>query len=287
MASARDESDSRLRLTPRLCLAFLIGIVAMMPAPGQEVAGQDSRGVELRLARPASRIVCLSPGALESLWALGAAGSLVSRGKGPALPPELATVPAWPGDAWAEMTKAGADLLVVDRNQAAALAGKLGPGDARLFVWDPQDFGDLARLIMAIGRLVGEEKAGIRTAARLTKSVRDVTLVTDRLHATERPFVLWVPESSPGGGEGLPALAKAMVGIAGGRVLPPGALGQDYVLVKGGSDPDQPLPGSDPRPLAPPKAVLALGPEKAYRAGPGSASILLELARFLHPDLFP
>jgi iron complex transport system substrate-binding protein len=138
-------------------------------AAAADIVVTDDRGVALRLATPALRIVALAPSITEMVYAAGAGAQLAAVPRFSDFPPQAAGLPQI-GDASsldAERILALQPDLVIgwkSGNRAADLARieRLG---LKLFVIEPVALDDVPRALRAIGTLAGTGDAA-ETAAR-------------------------------------------------------------------------------------------------------------------------
>lgn len=133
----------------------------------------DDAGRVVALARPARRIVSLSPAVTELLFALGAGDRVVGRTTWCDYPPAARAIPSV-GDGLNPNIEAVAarhpDLVVLYRSPlnetAAAQLGRLGLAAA---VVQQDRLEDLARAARLLGRLTGLDRAGDTLATELSR----------------------------------------------------------------------------------------------------------------------
>jgi ABC-type Fe3+-hydroxamate transport system substrate-binding protein len=290
-----------------LALVLLVFVaVSAAGSGGPPLTALDSTGARVELAAPARRVVALAPGAVESLFAFGAGGSLAAVGTNCDYPPEAAGLPrlepSLPAEALSgRLAALGADLLIVEAPPAGGERGRLASAGIGVFVWRPADFVGLARCIMAAGVLVGRPDPAVRAAATLTQAVGRLRIVTDALHSEDRPRVAWL---APGGElrvYGRSSLATAFIEAAGGvnvfrdREALSFAVGGDEIRARAPAIVVASRSGSDAGRLEADAFLAALPPESRFildealstRAGPRSALGLLSLAKRFHPERFP
>lgn len=149
-------------------LALLFGGVAAL-CGAQPVELADDRGVTVRLAAPAARIVTLAPNLAEIVFAAGAGAKIVGVVRYSDFPPAARTL-ASVGDAArvdAERILALQPDLVLawkSGNQASDIA-RLEALGFPVFVSEPQRLADMPRLTRAVGALAGT-RAAADAAAR-------------------------------------------------------------------------------------------------------------------------
>jgi len=147
-----------------LCLLF----AAPCAAAAADIVATDDRGVALRLATPALRIVALAPSITEMVFAAGAGAQLAAVPRFSDFPPQAAALPQI-GDASsldAERILALKPDLVIgwkSGNRAADLA-RLERLGLNLFVIEPVALDDVPRALRTIGVLAGTSPAAEVTA---------------------------------------------------------------------------------------------------------------------------
>ncbi len=179
MASWRLSSDPAfLRVSAvQTCLLFW-AFLAASAATGADVGLRDDRGVHVRLAAPAQRIVALAPNLVELTYAAGAGRRLVG----------VALYSDYPEDA-RHVTQVG-DAARVDLERIMALdpdlvlAWKSGnqAGDIEkleglgitVFVTEPVRISDIPRLLRTIGVLAGTGADAERAAQGFEQGTRSL-----------------------------------------------------------------------------------------------------------------
>jgi len=278
------------------------------PAPllvaGSAIAVEDSSGRIVSLGAAAERIVSFSPGAAEVLFAVGAGDRLVGRSLGCDYPAEALAIPVIGGSdgesaAFRSAEALSPDLVIEDSTGGASRPESPAKEGFAVFIYAPRDFRGLAEAMMALGSLAGKQKEGIVAAARLTKAYRSVASIAEGIATSLHPKVLWLS-----GGDRNPATCgsdsffHALIAAAGGRdifsdyagVSPPVILAEAadrapeaIISIDGGDSPDS----LSRTPAARRGRLYRLEPGLGTRVGPRSATALLFVARFLHPDIFP
>jgi iron complex transport system substrate-binding protein len=142
-----------------LCLAFAVLTFATRAASAAPISLTDDAGVRLVLTKPAARIVSLSPGISELVFAAGAGGKLVGTTRFSDYPAAARRIPRI-GDASrvdAERVLAlDPDLVIAWKtgNQAGDIA-RLRRLGFPVFVTEATRLSDIPRLLRAIGLLAG------------------------------------------------------------------------------------------------------------------------------------
>jgi iron complex transport system substrate-binding protein len=244
---------------------------------------------------------------MESLFALGAGSLVVGRSiycdyPAAASGVEIVPVNSGPGSETPDLASWSPDLVIVDdRGQLRDSTGA-SKWKGKVFTYFPRNFVELADAIMELGILAGKKDAGIRVAAQLTRAVRSVTLVTDRLPTSRKTKVLWVSSVDPLRTCGANSLFHALVEAAGGRDVFADKKGTDMpidldalagrsveamVIAEPSRASAERLKEAGIDSYMDSARVLRLGPGLGTRCGPRSALALFDLARFLHPEVFP
>lgn len=200
----------RTRLASRL--VALLGVACHGAAPrqaGGPLVLTDDAGREVRLARPAQRVVSLAPSITELLFALGDSDRIVGRTIYCKYPPAALQVPAV-GDGLNPNVEAivarHPDLVVLYRSPHTDDAARqlAGLGVATLVVRHDR-FADIARTARLLGRATGKDSAG-QAVGRSLDSLLAVPLPPVRAKIA---FVVW--DSPPiviGAGSFLDELAR-------------------------------------------------------------------------------
>ncbi len=153
-----------LRHLPALFLALLaVGAHA-------EIAVRDDTGAELRLAKPAQRIVSLAPHVTEMLYAAGAGERIVGTVEYSDYPPAAKALPRVGGYSRVDLEAVLAlkpDLVVGwESGNAAASLTKLRALGLPVYVNQPNRMLDVAHSIEQLGRLAGTAAVADAAAAR-------------------------------------------------------------------------------------------------------------------------
>ncbi len=164
----RGFSHSVLRFRSCAALAFVVGAAFWPVRAGSAVELRDDRGVAVRLAVPAQRIVALAPSLTELTYDAGAGERLVGVVRFSDYPAAARRV-AQVGDASRvdiERIVALKPQLVLawkSGNQAGDI-GKLSRLGYAVFVTEPVRLADIARVLRAIGTLAGTAAAAQHAA---------------------------------------------------------------------------------------------------------------------------
>ena len=194
---------------------------AAAPAADSAVSLTDDGGREVRLERPARRIVSLVPSATETLLALGAGESLVGRtdfdaGLG------VDSLPSVGGglDPSLERLVALRPELVIgwETEGKAELRGRLEALGIPVFSVATEDTADVFRSIASLGRLAGRTPA----ADSLAASIRgELDAVRASVAGRPRPTVFYLVWNDPPMTAGPRTFVVELIGVAGGRTAFP------------------------------------------------------------------
>jgi iron complex transport system substrate-binding protein len=149
--------------------AMLLAALLAASAVHAELRAVDDYGKPLVLARPAQRVISLSPHLTELMYAAGAGSRMVGAFAFSDYPPEAKGLPRVGSDAQIDLEAVVAlkpDLVVAWPNSGSGPAVEriAGLGIA-VFRSEPRELEDIARTLVVLGRLAGtQDKA--RAAAR-------------------------------------------------------------------------------------------------------------------------
>ncbi len=232
-----------LRLLLILCCGISLNVSA-------EVTARDDAGVQVRLAKPARRIVSLAPHATENLYAAGAGDRLagaVSYSDFPEAARKLPNVGSYDRPDLEAIVALRPDLVVgwQSGNPPAALA-RLQSLGIPVFLTEPGRLGDIPAGIEKLGRLAGTQAAAQAAAdafrgrfADLRRQYAGRSVVSVFYQAWHRP--LWT--------------------VGGSQVI------SDVIRLCGGENVFGQLPGKAPTVSV--EAVLAADPEGIIASGMG------------------
>jgi iron complex transport system substrate-binding protein len=142
----------------------LAAVQAVAAPPAASAAGpslRDDRGITLKVAAPARRIVSMLPSLTETVCALGACDRLVGVDRYSNHPAEVRRLPQVGGldDASVEAIVAlKPDLVLLA--QSARIIERLEALGLRVVVLEPRSQADVERVLAQVGLLVGSDQAG-------------------------------------------------------------------------------------------------------------------------------
>jgi iron complex transport system substrate-binding protein len=190
------------------------------------IAVVDDAGREIRLTRPARRIVSLVPSATETIVALGASERLIARTDYDRSA-ELAGLPSLGGglDPSVEaVVELGPDLVVAwDARDGAGLRARLEAAGIPVYSAAIQDTAALFATLRRLGILLGRESA----ADSLSRSLRDtLTAIAAESEGGPRPRVLFLLDGDPPRTAGPGTFVSDLIVIAGGEPAYPAVAGE-------------------------------------------------------------
>jgi iron complex transport system substrate-binding protein len=173
-----------------IALAFLF---ALQHASAAQIAVQDDRGITLRLAAPARRIVSLAPHLTEIAYAAGAGARLVAVSAFSDYPPAALQLPRVGDGARVDierilMLKPDLVLAWKSGNQATDIARLEGFGIA-VWVSEASRLADIPRLLRATAQLAGTGASGEPAARHFEQAFERMRAARVRdTHARVRVF---------------------------------------------------------------------------------------------------
>lgn len=164
----------RAALRSLLAVSAAFSLLACLPA-GAAVEAKDDRGQIVRLARPATRIVSLSPHATELLFAAGAGGHVVGTVEYSDYPEAARRIPRVGDNRVLDLERLVAlkpDLIVLwwHGNSDRQIEAVRGLGIA-LFHSEPRDLEGIATSLERLGALAGTEDSARAAAADFRRDV--------------------------------------------------------------------------------------------------------------------
>lgn len=189
-----------------------------MPDTGFPRRITDFRGNTLRLRRQPQRIVSLTPGTTEVLFAVGAGKQVVGVTSYCDYPPEAKRLPKI-GDVRTNVEAVVAlrpDLVVADGVPNRRFIPQLERLKLPLLVVAPKTWLDVARMIRLIGRATGHDQAAESLAKRFEHAERTARPRSVNPHAPGVLFTLNV-EPLPMWVAGRDLFVNDMIRLAGGR----------------------------------------------------------------------
>lgn len=156
-----------------MVLAALIGIGAPVQAASRDV--RDDRGLVLRLAAPATRIISIAPHLTEIAFAAGVGAKLIAVSEYSDYPPEARRLPHVGDGARVDIERIltlKPDLVLAWKsgNQAGDIA-RLERLGIRVWVTEAARLTDIPRLLRDVATLAGEGAAGERAAGDFERAL--------------------------------------------------------------------------------------------------------------------
>ena len=143
-----------------------------------DILVQDALGNQVRLSRPAERIISLAPHTTENLFAAGAGSRLVGAAQFSDHPPAAKRIPRVGGHAGLDLesiTALNPDLIVAwaggNRREDIERLRMLG---FEIYLSEPRQLVDIALEIEALGKLAGTTPAARRSAERFRNRLQQL-----------------------------------------------------------------------------------------------------------------
>ena len=210
---------ARRSFTPVLGLTLLLAVCP--PRSAAPVIAADDGGQQVRLARPATRIVSLNPTVTELLFAIGAGGQIIGRTRWCDWPPAAVAIPSV-GDGFPPNVEA-----VVARHPDLAVAYSTAlnePALAQLrslgvpvLALRTDRLEDFARAARVLGRITGRSGSGDSVAASIETAMAERRSV--RGPGPRAPTVVILTWDTPPIAIGHESYLHQVVELAGGRNL--------------------------------------------------------------------
>ena len=300
------------RLTPFLLvllfLAVTLAVFGCRPATPTQITAVDDVGRAVYIPQTPTRVVSLAPSITEIMFALGLGDTVVGVTENCDYPEEAKAKPKV-GRYFATSLEAilgrDPDLILTDGYDP--VWQQLQNWGIAVLVLQPKDIYGIFRDIQVVGKVMKQEKVAVRLVAELQERLNKVVERTAR--AESKPTVFFEldatnPATPWTGGPG--SFVDILISLAGGMniVKAPGAWVQLSLEELFYADPDIVVLGDYPyvkpqqvgeRGGAWPKLtavesgrVYAISdPNLTSRPGPRIIDGLEELARIIHPELFP
>jgi iron complex transport system substrate-binding protein len=267
----------------------------------------DDAGRKIFLADSPTRIVSLAPSVTEMLFAIGAGERLVGVTSFCDYPPEARAKPKV-GGAFPNLEvvlSLKPTLVLAPRDFIRPdMAAKLDQLKIALFILEANTIEDVLRHIQTVGRMLGLSGQADAVSAGLR---RRVTEVRTRTAGATRPRVFYVLNSDPLMTAGPGSFIHQMIELAGGANVAAGSpvsyprlsleevIGQDPQVILFPVGDDEGIPEQEQQRWLRWTTLSAVRENRFVRIpsvlldrpGPRVVDGLEQLARQLHPDLFP
>ncbi|HLJ57277.1 MAG TPA: ABC transporter substrate-binding protein [Chthonomonadaceae bacterium] len=273
------------------------------PVSGWPRSITDDTGVVTVLPAPPKRIVSLAPSNTEILFALGAGDRLVADTQSCDYPPEARNRPHVGGMSAGDLERIQTslpDLVVAVGSLNRKLIDALRAARIPTIAIEPRRTADIFAGIRLIGKATGREAQADGLAAGMQKRIDRIRTIAAQ--APSRPKTLIVYSDHPIYTSPPDSYIHDLIGVAGGEDVVRTPLPQNIispaVVIERAPDVIICAASLQPRLKAMPGwgAVPAVRDNRFFstssgaplaRPGPRVVDAAEELARFLHPDLFP
>ncbi|MCD6352392.1 MAG: ABC transporter substrate-binding protein [Armatimonadetes bacterium] len=176
-------------------------VEAHEPSPPQQaLAAQgwprtftDDLGEQVTLAHPARRVVSVAPNLTEIVYFIGAGDRLVGRTDFCDYPPEVKHKPSIGGVVTPSLEKVLAlypDLVLVARGTDLYFIQRLRRQGLPVFASDPKSLDDVFELILAIGRMLGQDTVAARKVSELRARVKSMSKEVPIEHPQPRALAI-------------------------------------------------------------------------------------------------
>jgi iron complex transport system substrate-binding protein len=305
-----------LRYSLALAFAFVTGacgdedlrLPASTPAPAAATGGsvsfpvtiQDSGGTEVRLERMPERIISLSPGATEVLFAIGAGDRVVATDRFSDFPEAATRLPKieYSNPSPEAALALSPDLVIMATRQQQQVAQFRELGMTVFFAREAADLGQVYDSIELLGRLTGHEAEAANVVASMRRDIDAVTRAIEGVTQGPRVFV----EISPTLSTASPStFIGGMIGLLKGRnIAPDGTVAFPQLTAEAvlAADPEVVIlthPGTPSEVAARPGwngvaavqagRVISVDPNVVTRPGPRLPEGIRALGRALYPEL--
>ena len=314
MTRARDSAHNSLLLT--IGLGIVLGASCQpeprlppspagmaLPPTGWPRTLTDDTGASLTLSVPPKRIVSLAPSNTEILFALGAGDRIVADTESCDYPPEARKRPHIGGMSAGDLERiqvALPDLVVAVGSINQKLIGALRAARIPTLAVQPRTTDDVLATVRLLGKATGQDSTAERLAADVKGRIDRVRVLTAR--APNRPKTLIVYSANPIYTSPPDSFIHDLIGVAGGTDIVQTPLPQNIVspavVVERAPEVIICSPSLNERLKAIPgwgivpavknnRFFATTGAAELTRPGPRLAEGVEQLARYLHPELYP
>ena len=277
------------------------------PAASFPATVVDADGQSVTLSREPQRIVSLAPSNTEILFALGLGDRVVAVSDYSDYPPEAASKPKV-GYTRVDIEKVlslNPDLVLATRANRETATPQLRERGVTVVTVEPKNLDEVVESVRMVGRITGRVEAAERLADEMRARIERVTATVAR--AERRPRVYYELDSKlytagPGsfvhdliqraGGENIAASAASQYPQLSQEVIlqsDPEVIILADVGQYGGESPESVAarPGWQTVSAVKSGRIVPINPDLTTRAGPRLVDGLEQIARALHPELFP
>lgn len=296
-----------------LLVVISISACSTRPAvqPGAEITIQDGLAREVKLDKPATRIVSLAPSVTEILFAVGAGDQVVGRDSFSNYPAETSAIQDVGGSMGSysleTITSLEPDLVIAaEINTPEQVSALEGLGLKVFYLSNPADLEGVYTMLQTIGTLSGHQDE----AAALSNSLKDRVMQVKKTieKAATTPLVFYELDGSDAAKPWTPGPGSFMdllITEAGGRNAAAALQSQwaqisieellvqnpDIILLGDsiyGTTPEQVAarPGWDGLTAVKEGRVYPFNDDLVSRPGPRLVDGLEELAKLIHPELY-
>ncbi len=262
-----------------MACAFLLMVFPVLAAA--EVSVTDDSGAEVRLSKPAQRIVTLAPHMVETLFAAGAGDKLVGTVDYSNYPEAAKKIPRVGGYSRLDLEAVVAlkpDLIIAwQSGNAAANIEKLRGFGFPIYISQPDRIEDIAEEIERIGSLAGTSRVADGTAKELRSRLADLRKRYESKPPVRTFYQIWKQPLSTVGGK---QIISSVIRLCGG----------DNVF--GSLDALAPVVSVEAVVAANPEAIIASGMGEArpdwlddWKRWPAIEAVARDNLFFIPPDI--
>lgn len=284
---------------------LIVSVLFFLYLPLYGGTGVDSRGVSVTVPDENVRIVSLSPGATETLYALGLRDEIVGVSDFCNYPPDFVSKkPGLGGFSTPNLEKIQAvspHVVILTTVVPIHIKNQFDRLGIAIFVTEPKGFSQLLYLIRQFGKMFNRETEAYMLVSDMEEEAGKVTYaVKTKSLAPVKTFIeIWYNPFYAAGRDTLPG---DLVTIAGGEVIP--KTGKDYPRLS-----EESLLALNPEAIIlghnidvntflethvniagvyaiRNNKIFAPDPDEFLRPGPRVVNSMREIARFLHPEAF-
>ena len=273
--------------------------------PAFPVTIEDSDGVEVTLEAAPQRIISYSPGATEILFAVGAGDRVIAADEFSDYPPETADLEklAYSSPDPERALTLNPDLVIMASRQREQIEQFRGLGMTVLFINEAESLDGVMETVIQLGAITGNQQQAADLVASMRARIDALTTALEGVGEGPRAFFELTADLYTVGPDtfvgNLLTLAKAQ-NVATGASSPFPQLTAEAIIA---ADPEVVLladgawgesletvcarPGWEATSACINERVHPVDGDLTSRPGPRVVEGLEEIARLLHPDLFP
>jgi iron complex transport system substrate-binding protein len=292
----------------RLFIVLLFSLLGAIESQGLAATFTDEVGRKVEIKGPPQRIVSVAPSVTETLFALGLGDRLVGVSSYCQFPPEASRkekVGGYINPSLEKIVALQPDLVIgIAEGDLKTFVDKLAGLQIPVYITNPKDVAGVVASMENIGRIT----FSFESAGKITRRMKErIEAVEAKVRGLPRPRVLHVLNFDPLLSAGKGTFVDDLIRLAGGRNIAEKASGKyprfsmEEVLAQ---DPEviilASMKSQDPlneerrqwerwKTLSAVRRgrIVVLDPDLIHRPSPRIVDGLEEMARALHPEVFP